>query len=342
MIKPKPALTPKDLITILKSRNLTIENEQEAEFFLQTISYNRFSSYRFPFLKNQTQDKEIYKENTKFTDITQLINTDFSLKTNIFNIARHIELALRSQFVTNLGKDPYFHLDINNYNINANTPETINQNNQTVNRLIKTFQNPQIITSFNTYHNNKNNNTSQPILSAIEHLSFEQLIKFYKYINLPNEKTSIIKFFSNFPTYSIFIKDKHFINLISDIKSIRNIIAHHDKIITRYEFKDISNGTLQFLKINNNNSYTTEISSAINSIITNYRNKDTTFLPYYLMLKYFTILLTQHNNLHYIKDSFNNITNIFNNNFDYLISKKFKNQTKPNDITIIKSILTQI
>ena len=38
----------------------------------------------------------------------------------------------------------------------------------------------------------------------------------------------------------------------------------------------------------------------------------------------------------------NSGTNIFNDNFDYLISEEFKNKTKPNDITIIKSILTQI
>jgi abortive infection bacteriophage resistance protein len=360
----KNSLLPKDIISLLKSRNLIIENEKTAEFFLQTISYNRFSSYRFPFLKDYKQNKEDYNGIATFNNISTLINNDLILKTNIFNITRGIELLLRSQINTQFGQNnPLIYLYHKNYTNNPFNQqnlkfETLQKNNEKINKLISTLKYPEHITSFKEYFHDKNNlncdnckfkqcndkSHFQPIFSATEHLTFNQLIHLYKYINLNTEKQSIIEFILTFKKNSpkpnsIFFNFKDLVVLFSDIASLRNTVSHHDKIILRYKFPSISDSSLIFLKSYISTKYDQKSSPILHQIIKNNRKS---FLNYYLMLKYFTILLTQNNNLNYIKDSFNNITNIFNDNFDYLISEEFKNKTKPNDITIIKSILTQI
>jgi abortive infection bacteriophage resistance protein len=112
----KPHKSFKESIDLLKSRNLIIENEKIAEFFLQTISYNRFSSYRFPFLKDSQQDKEIYKENTKFQDIEKIILADSEISMLIFSILREIELTLRTQISYHFTKqDTFFHIYHKNF-----------------------------------------------------------------------------------------------------------------------------------------------------------------------------------------------------------------------------------
>ncbi len=46
----KPYANPHVLVELLKSRGLTIQNSNEAEYYLSTIGYYRLSAYMYPFL----------------------------------------------------------------------------------------------------------------------------------------------------------------------------------------------------------------------------------------------------------------------------------------------------
>jgi abortive infection bacteriophage resistance protein len=299
-------------INKLKSRNLTIENEQEAEFFLQTISYNRFSSYRFHFLKNPQNDKETYKDNTTFQDIQNIILADSEISMLIFSILREIELTLRTQISYHFTqKDPHFYIDINNFN-----------NQKKTNALIQNLKFPNIYepTSFTSafiYKIDKKTNNSksscencknyicnnknhfQHFWSAVENIDFGTLIDIYELSNQMQEKQSIAKFFDvNTPS--------DLTKILSDLKRLRNIIAHHDKIITRFKFRTLKQ---ESQKIISNSS--TSISDFV-------KNDKISFIPYYLLLKFFIKHIYYNQKSKNIINIINKISKILQNNLSFI------------------------
>jgi abortive infection bacteriophage resistance protein len=322
----------KEQITLLKQRNLIIENEKTAEFFLQTISYNRFSSYRFPFLKDPNQCKETYKENTKFQDIEKIILADSEISMLIFNILREIELTLRTQISYHFTKqDPFFHIYHKNFSTKPQKKETLLK--ETLLNLIQNlkFPNNYEPTSFtsafidkidNRTNNSKssceyckkytcnNKNHFQNFWSAIENIDFGNLINIYEFSNQTKEKQSIANFFNiNTPSYLT--------KILSDLKRLRNIIAHHDKIITRYKFTRLKTESISFIKSNNSNSI----------LFTDFLNK----------LKEHITKINQSNKFTHLINIFNKINSIILNNL-----KSIYKQNYIFDISDLPSILTPL
>jgi len=322
----KPHKSFKESIALLKSRNLIIENEKIAEFFLQTISYNRFSSYRFHFLKNPQNDKETYKENTKFQDIENIILADSEISMLIFSILREIELTLRTQISYHFTKqDRFFHIYHKNF-----SPKIKLQKKPLCN-LIYNLKFPNIAnnaTSFTTaFLQKKSKNTCkdceqetkylssreylpptecnkkdcfQHFWSAIENIDFGTLINFLKFAVTQNsEKQSIAKFFDvNTPS--------DLTKILSDLKRLRNIIAHHDKIITRFKFRTLKQ---ESQKIISNSS----------TIISDFVKKDKiSFIPYYLLLKFFIKHIYYNQKSKNMINIINKISKILQNNLSFI------------------------
>ena len=331
----KHHLSFKEQITLLKQRNLIIEDEKSAEFFLQTISYNRFSSYRFPFLKNSIQDKETYKENTKFQDIENIILADSEISMLIFNILRGIELTLRTQISYYFAKqDPHFYIDIKNFN-----------NQKKTNALIQNLKFPNIYepTSFTSAfidkidkktNNSKsscddckdykcnNKNHFQNFWSAIENIDFGTLIDIYELSNQIQEKQSIADFLDvNTP--------RDLTKILSDLKRLRNIIAHHDKIISRYKFTRLSPSSLDIINKNSKNSIV--LSTFIKKL------PEHNLIHYHLLLKIFIKKIINYNKSHHLINIFNKINSIILNNL-----KSIYKQNYICDIKDLPSILTPL
>ncbi|MEG1645632.1 MAG: Abi family protein [Alistipes sp.] len=92
---PKRYSSPKELITLLKSRGLSISDEAKAENYLLHIGYFRLSAYCHPLLKIPKTDHQ-YKEGATFSQILMLYRFDRKLRLLVFNEIEKIEVAIRS------------------------------------------------------------------------------------------------------------------------------------------------------------------------------------------------------------------------------------------------------
>jgi abortive infection bacteriophage resistance protein len=91
----KTCTLPHDLIPLLKSRGLSIADEQKVISYLTNIGYYRLSAYLYPLLKDP-KDNHIYKENATFDLAMNMYRFDRKLRILLFNEIEKIEVAIRS------------------------------------------------------------------------------------------------------------------------------------------------------------------------------------------------------------------------------------------------------
>ena len=93
---------PSDLVALLKSRGVIINNDAEAAEYIKSIGYYRLSAYMYPYLKDP-KENHIYQDNVSFNDdILMLYRFDKKLKMLLLNEMEKIEVAVRSA-VVNIG-----------------------------------------------------------------------------------------------------------------------------------------------------------------------------------------------------------------------------------------------
>lgn len=103
----------KDLVQLLQTRGLIINNLNKAENYIRHIGYYRLSAYMFPHLKTP-KHRHLFKDRTSFQSILNLYKFDKKLRLLIFNEIEKIEIAVRSSIVNNaceIFKDPYWITD---------------------------------------------------------------------------------------------------------------------------------------------------------------------------------------------------------------------------------------
>ena len=91
----KPYSSPEQIVQILKSRGMLMENEHKAESYLLNIGYHRLSAYIYPFYKSPKSDLML-KEGTTFEQVLTLYRFDKKLRMLLFNEIEKIEVAIRS------------------------------------------------------------------------------------------------------------------------------------------------------------------------------------------------------------------------------------------------------
>ncbi len=91
----KSTTQPKDLVSLLKSRDLIISDEQKAVNYLTNISYFRFSAYLYPLLKNPKTAHQ-YKNGATFEMALDMYRFDRKLRVLLFNEIEKIEVTIRA------------------------------------------------------------------------------------------------------------------------------------------------------------------------------------------------------------------------------------------------------
>jgi abortive infection bacteriophage resistance protein len=91
----KTCTLPQDLIPLLKSRGLSIADEQKAINYLTNIGYYRLSSYLYPMLKTP-KEVHLYKDGAAFDMALDMYRFDRKLRIFLFNEIEKIEVAIRS------------------------------------------------------------------------------------------------------------------------------------------------------------------------------------------------------------------------------------------------------
>ena len=120
----KPYKLAKDLVKLLQTRGLIINDFSRAENYIRHIGYYRLSAYMWPHLE-YPKEKHIYKKNKTFQNILDLYKFDKKLRLLIFNEIEKIEIAVRSSIVNNACEyfnDPYWITNSNYLYILINLP----------------------------------------------------------------------------------------------------------------------------------------------------------------------------------------------------------------------------
>jgi len=206
----KSPLSCDEHISLLKERNLIINNESYAKHKLSIISYYRLSAYFRPFY---IRNKENFKNNTTFENIIKLYYFDEKLRKIIFNKLENIEVFLRTKIIDVVSKNGAFgYLEMLNEDKKEEILEKINKE---LNRSKEVFV---------SHYKKKYENKHFPIWMIVETISFSLLSILFK--NLDEE--SKIKI-ANDLDLPVDVLESWIHNLVY----IRNICAHHSRIWNR-------------------------------------------------------------------------------------------------------------
>ena len=97
--KCKPFLPIEEQVELLKSRNLTINNEQYAKDILEDSNYYRFSGYSLTLRK-----KDHFFEGVSFETIEDIYNCDQALRSLLFHYLQIIEVRVKSVYAYEFAK----------------------------------------------------------------------------------------------------------------------------------------------------------------------------------------------------------------------------------------------
>ena len=113
----KPYLNAHDLVRLLQSRGLTVNDTAKAESYIEYIGYYRLSAYMYPLLQIPKELHQ-YKPNTSFGQVMMLYRFDKKLRLLAFNEIEKIEVAVRSAVVNTgceMTNDPFWMTDSRNF-----------------------------------------------------------------------------------------------------------------------------------------------------------------------------------------------------------------------------------
>ncbi|MDE5783396.1 MAG: Abi family protein [Prevotella sp.] len=113
----KPYCEPHDLVKLLKSRGLSIEDDNKAQHYLEHIGYYRLSAYMYPLLK-LPKEQHVYKPGASFDRVMMLYRFDKKLRLLLLNEIEKVEVAIRSAIVnigTSMIGNPFWMTDRSNF-----------------------------------------------------------------------------------------------------------------------------------------------------------------------------------------------------------------------------------
>ncbi len=107
----KPPTTYAQQLALLRDRGMQIDDQAEAEFYLQHLNYYRLGAYWLPFESNHTEHR--FVEGTRFRDVLNLYLFDRELRLLTMDAVERFEVSVRSQWAYHLAHrhGPHAHLD---------------------------------------------------------------------------------------------------------------------------------------------------------------------------------------------------------------------------------------
>lgn len=222
----KTPLSFQDQISLLKQRDLIIDNEPKAIDYLQEISYYRLSAYFLPYQKI----KDKFNPSTNFKQIIDTYSFDRELRLLVFDCIERIEVAIRTQMVYGMAT----HYNDSHWQDNQNlfiTPYYNKIGNlvdpysdfQSIISKAKTARTPEVFIKHYIDHYNKPSNP--PSWMCLELLTMGELSHLYRGLKNNSDRKRIANFFDVHPTV--------FVSWLHTLTYVRNICAHHSRLWNR-------------------------------------------------------------------------------------------------------------
>lgn len=210
----KPPKTIDEQISLLKSRNIIIEDAEAVKFFLENNNYYRLVGYAF----HLKTDKETYVSGTNISTIISIYNFDKLLRQLVISLLEDFEISFRTKLAYYLshkyGSECYLKKDIfAEQRLHSDFIYTIDKN-------IKQSVNEQFVKHHFSKYEGK-----FPFWVLIEILSFSIISKFFKNLN-NSDKNFFSKNFYNHD--AVFCE-----NWVHHFSVLRNTCAHYGRLYNK-------------------------------------------------------------------------------------------------------------
>ncbi|MDR3184017.1 MAG: Abi family protein [Prevotellaceae bacterium] len=214
----KTCTLPQDLIPLLKSRGLSIPDQQKAVSYLTSISYYRLSAYCYPLL-NDPKSAHTYKDGATFDMVINMYRFDRKLRLLLFNEIEKIEVAIRSamsNWITDELNDVFWMTNAGYFYNQSTFAKTLALIQSEIEKTKEEF----II-----HFHNKYINPYPPVWMIVEIISFGLLCGIFNNLNIARLKKNVASHFSlSFPVFS---------SWIVTIVNLRNLCGHHGRTWNR-------------------------------------------------------------------------------------------------------------
>ena len=234
----KKWLSYEEQYELLKSRGMSFENypKEKALNKLEFIGYYRLSGYSYAFRKSPYNDN--FVAGTEFKNIIELYKFDRKLKLILLDAIERIEIALRvaltyclaEKSVSYIDDDSLFDLDKSiQYNSNKNKKRTCTKTVRDVlEKLRKSVDNKinrESQSSPSIEHMVSKYKKPYPLWILIQIFDFSDLCNLYQVADPASAKCISLKFGVDNP--------RIFTSWIQSIRRVRNICAHHARLVNR-------------------------------------------------------------------------------------------------------------
>ena len=225
----KPYKNPTDLITKLKSQNLTVLDEPKANIVLSKINYFRFKIYLRPFLDITTKQ---FRVNSTFEDAYEIYSFDEELKNILFSIISQIEINLRTkldQYITAYTNNPFWYLGNKFF---ADKNKIFNTKVSLKNEFLRSQDDFTIHYKENYINDICNDFKEMPPFWIISELStFGNILAIFdtfdkKPFALPHNKNLLDELSQDFGAKNL----KELNSWLKLIRDVRNRVAHHSRV----------------------------------------------------------------------------------------------------------------
>lgn len=212
----KPALTYTQQVAQLRGRGMIIDNDAQAEFYLQHINYYRLTAYWLPF--EADHGTHTFRTGTRFEEVLELYNFDRELRLLILDAVERIEVSARAQWAYQLGhiygSHPHLNqslaLNIHHWkkNIEDLKKEVVRADEVFIDHLRKAYV-----------------EKLPPIWAVCEVMSLGVLSRWYKNLGPKYARKAISSVYG--------IDDEVFQSWLHHISVVRNNCAHHSRVWNR-------------------------------------------------------------------------------------------------------------
>ncbi len=217
----KPYCTIQELLELLSSRGLIIDDAERAAAFLSTVNYYRFSGYVLLFLEKGSRTR--YRSDVCFGDIIDVYQFDKRLRDIFFEALEAIELTFRTQFAREFSRT---------YSSLAYLNPTHYEDARLLNTSLRIAES-EIANTPNRFIEHLRSSYKQiPIWALVEIMSFGWLVKLYS-----NLKRNVQRVIAN--DYGI--KGDILHSYMRHASVLRNTCAHHGRLFDNrtYGFKPL-------------------------------------------------------------------------------------------------------
>ncbi|MBH1959919.1 MAG: Abi family protein [Flavobacteriia bacterium] len=213
----KGPTTVPEQIQLLKSRGLTIDDENLAFQYLSHVSYYRLGEYWYSLQSDK--ENHLFKPRSIFSDVIFLYEFDRELRMLLFDVIERIEISLRTKLIYHLSHeyDPWWFQNFDLFTDNLALVKTLSNIEEEISRSKEKYIKDH-------FKKHKDDQRFPPAWKTLEQTSFGSLSKLYG--NLKN----------NIASKDVIAQELGAVNhtylpsWLQSIAQIRNYCAHHSRL----------------------------------------------------------------------------------------------------------------